>query len=613
MKARERGAKIIHVDPHFSRTSASADLYVPIRAGTDIAFLGGLIHHILETESYFRDYVVNYTNASMILREDFRDAEDLGGLFSGFDPETGVYDRTTWMFEGGDPDAPASDAHHATQAFTEKTAGHADAPRDPTLEHPRCVFQVLKRHYARYTPEMVERICGTPKELFARGRRDADRQLGPRAHDDARLRRRLDAALGRRADHPRRHDRADAARQRRASRRRDHGDARARVDPGLDRHPDALRDPPRLPADAARAGGGSDARGVCRGQRPQEGLVVALRRVHRLVAEGLVRRRGHAGERLRLRAPAEADRQPLALPDDAARARRRARRPVRDGPEPGRRLDPLRAAAARAGRSALARRARPDRARDGPLLAGLAGDPLGRAAHRGHRDRGVPDAVRRPRREGRALHEHAAAAAVARQGDRPAGRRALGAALHGPPRAPAEGPLRGLRARARLADPPPHLGLLASRARCRSPIPRRSCARSRGSRSPAGARSTASPSSRPTAAPRAAAGSTRAASPAASTRRAGATPATSRRPAAGCRRTGAGRGPRTGGSSTTARPPIRRAGRGRSASASSGGTRPRATGPATTCRTSRPACGPTTGRTTTPRAWTRSPATPRSS
>jgi formate dehydrogenase major subunit len=169
MKARERGAKIIHVDPHFSRTSAVADLYVPIRAGSDIAFLGGLIHHILETESYFRDYVVHYTNASMILREDFKDTEDLGGLFSGFDPETGVYDRTTWMYEGGDPDKPASDTHHSTQAFTDRTEGGVDPhaiPRDPTLEHPRCVFQVLKRHYQRYTPEMVERICGTPKEKF---------------------------------------------------------------------------------------------------------------------------------------------------------------------------------------------------------------------------------------------------------------------------------------------------------------------------------------------------------------------------------------------------------------------------------------------------------------
>src|SRR3954470_7584967 len=108
MKARERGAKIIHVDPHFSRTSAVSDLYVPIRAGSDIAFLGGLIHHILETESYFKDYVVNYTNAPMVLREDFEDTEDLEGLFSGFDSESGTYDRASWMFEGADVDKSAS-------------------------------------------------------------------------------------------------------------------------------------------------------------------------------------------------------------------------------------------------------------------------------------------------------------------------------------------------------------------------------------------------------------------------------------------------------------------------------------------------------------------------
>jgi formate dehydrogenase major subunit len=169
MKARERGAKIIHVDPHFSRTSAVSDLYVPIRAGSDIAFLGGLINHIIETESYFKEYVTHYTNASMIVREDFRDTEDLDGLFSGFDPEQGTYDRSTWMFEGGDPDAVASsDEVQSTQAFSDRTSGPdpADIPRDPTLQHPRCVFQVLKRHYARYTPEMVERVCGTPREQF---------------------------------------------------------------------------------------------------------------------------------------------------------------------------------------------------------------------------------------------------------------------------------------------------------------------------------------------------------------------------------------------------------------------------------------------------------------
>jgi formate dehydrogenase major subunit len=169
MKARERGAKIIHVDPHYSRTSAVADLYVPIRAGSDIAFLGGLIHHIIETGAYFRDYVVNYTNAPLLVREEFQDAEDLEGLFSGFDPETGTYDRSSWMLEGAEPAKSAGDREQSTQAFTDRTAPGVEPhemPRDDTLQHPRCVFQVLRRHYSRYTPEMVARVCGVPEELF---------------------------------------------------------------------------------------------------------------------------------------------------------------------------------------------------------------------------------------------------------------------------------------------------------------------------------------------------------------------------------------------------------------------------------------------------------------
>ena len=170
MKARERGAKLIHVDPHFSRTSAVSDMHVPIRAGSDIAFLGGLIRHIIETGSYFEEYVVNYTNAPMLVREDFQDAEDLDGLFSGFDPETGTYDRDTWLLEDMDPPGKPSSADvQSTQAFTDRTqAGETldDVPSDPTLQHPRCVFQVLRRHYARYTPEMVERVCGISQAQF---------------------------------------------------------------------------------------------------------------------------------------------------------------------------------------------------------------------------------------------------------------------------------------------------------------------------------------------------------------------------------------------------------------------------------------------------------------
>jgi len=101
MKAKERGATIIHVDPRFSRTSALADIWVPIRAGSDIAFLGGLVRHILENELFFRDYVAHYTNASCILREDFRDTDEgLSGLFSGWNPEKRSYDSKTWLYEG---------------------------------------------------------------------------------------------------------------------------------------------------------------------------------------------------------------------------------------------------------------------------------------------------------------------------------------------------------------------------------------------------------------------------------------------------------------------------------------------------------------------------------
>ena len=100
MEAKRRGATLIHVDPRFTRTSALADQHVALRAGSDIAFLGGLIHQVLERDAQFHDYVVNYTNASMIVSEQFADTEDLDGLFSGFDPDEGSYDVTTWQYEG---------------------------------------------------------------------------------------------------------------------------------------------------------------------------------------------------------------------------------------------------------------------------------------------------------------------------------------------------------------------------------------------------------------------------------------------------------------------------------------------------------------------------------
>jgi formate dehydrogenase major subunit len=159
MEAKARGAKIIHVDPRFTRTSAVSDMHVPLRAGSDIAFLGGIINYILSNEKYFHDYVLAYTNASTLLREDFRDVDELDGVFSGYDPETGTYDTESWSYEGvaglAAPGNRTPPAH----------AG-GEAQHDETLQDPRCVFQVLKRHYARYTAAMVADACGVPAEQF---------------------------------------------------------------------------------------------------------------------------------------------------------------------------------------------------------------------------------------------------------------------------------------------------------------------------------------------------------------------------------------------------------------------------------------------------------------
>jgi formate dehydrogenase major subunit len=180
MEARERGAEIFHVDPRFTRTSAVAGEHVPIRVGADIAFLGGLINHVLQGGHEFREYVVKYTNAATILNEDYRDSEDLGGVFAGFDQDGCTYDASAWRYAGMEPPSAAGEREQAATAGGggggERSHGahgagleHGSPPEtDDTLQHPRCVFQVLKRHFARYTPELVEQICGIPPEQFHR-------------------------------------------------------------------------------------------------------------------------------------------------------------------------------------------------------------------------------------------------------------------------------------------------------------------------------------------------------------------------------------------------------------------------------------------------------------
>jgi formate dehydrogenase major subunit len=171
IEARERGAKVIHVDPRFNRTSAMADVWAPLRAGSDIVFLGALIHYVLENGKDFHEYVVHYTNASFLLPEGFQDTEDLGGVFSGWDARNNKYDTKTWLYDGC-PEHQRAEARyaHPHSGHGKEGAGAAadlsNCERDLTLSHPRCVYQVLKRHYARYTPELVERFCGVPRERF---------------------------------------------------------------------------------------------------------------------------------------------------------------------------------------------------------------------------------------------------------------------------------------------------------------------------------------------------------------------------------------------------------------------------------------------------------------
>jgi len=177
MEARERGAEVIHVDPRFTRTSAMATQWVGIRAGSDIAFLGGLVNYALEHDAWFRDYVVEYTNAPIIINDEFRDTEDLDGLFSGWEAEKGEYDATSWRYEGMDPHGAAGQREQGFTKMKGEQAGHGGAGKlhsgeppaeDRSLEDPRCVFQLLRRHYARYTPELVAETCGCSAEEFTR-------------------------------------------------------------------------------------------------------------------------------------------------------------------------------------------------------------------------------------------------------------------------------------------------------------------------------------------------------------------------------------------------------------------------------------------------------------
>jgi formate dehydrogenase major subunit len=171
MKAKANGGKLIHVDPRFSRTSALCDEYVQIRAGSDIAFLGGVIRHVLTHKLYFKEFVDAYTNASVLIEDGFRDTEDLAGLFSGYDTTQGFYNPQDghWGYARQDGKAGDGGGHAKTEDAKPGMHGYglmggaepgADPKHDPTLQDPMCVWQLLHRHFERYTPETVAEICG---------------------------------------------------------------------------------------------------------------------------------------------------------------------------------------------------------------------------------------------------------------------------------------------------------------------------------------------------------------------------------------------------------------------------------------------------------------------
>src|SRR3989441_5757647 len=226
MQAKLKGATLIHVDPRFTRTSAVADIHAPIRAGSDVAFLGGLIRYALEserwnTDPFFKEFVVNYTNAATIVGEDFRDTEDLDGVFSGlmrytgeapawpFNGFVGQYDNRSWHYastrvqaggeaactqQSGEQAVGAHDHHPMDPGAVRPDPKALGGPpfdalvrsllkpppaRDPRFRDPRCVFQIVKRHFSRYTPEMVERVTGCPKETMLKVARTLLENSGP--------------------------------------------------------------------------------------------------------------------------------------------------------------------------------------------------------------------------------------------------------------------------------------------------------------------------------------------------------------------------------------------------------------------------------------------------
>ena len=275
-----RGARLIVVDPRFTRSASVADVYAPIRQGTDIAFLLGVINYCMQNDKVQWDYVKAFTNASYIVKDGFAYKD---GLFTGYDEAKRDYDKSTWDYVIGDD-------------------GYAVV--DDTLTNPRCVWNLLKEHVSVYTPDMVERICGTPKDKFLQGRRDDLGVLVADQDHDLDVCARLDAALQGLAEHPLHGDAAAHPRQYRRARRRHECASRPFQHPGPDRYRADVEPAARLHEHADRQGGGLrhlhvDACLQAAAAQPDE-LLAELQEVLRQLPEGDVGPCGNAGERLRL-------------------------------------------------------------------------------------------------------------------------------------------------------------------------------------------------------------------------------------------------------------------------------------------------------------------------
>jgi formate dehydrogenase major subunit len=272
MQAKARGATVIHVDPRFTRTSALADIYAPIRSGTDIAFLGGIIRYILENDLWFKEYALNYTNLATVISDKFKDTSELDGFFSGWDEELLAYKLDSWQYRGEDtPEVLEEYDVRTGSPFSEqiKRISKGPAPQDRSLEDPFCVYQILRRHFAAIHPEMVSRSPDAREDTFLEigGRRFQQR---PRENRRFVLCRGLDAPHHRRADHPRGGYPAGPAGQHRPPRRRHPGIARALQHPGQHRHSHALQHAARLFGTTACPQGPCHLRGLPGERNPQK-------------------------------------------------------------------------------------------------------------------------------------------------------------------------------------------------------------------------------------------------------------------------------------------------------------------------------------------------------